>query len=127
MASLLTYRDMVERYEGGENAFEISIDKWKRIKENVETASTPQHFHNIFESASLKVPLCIEYEDNCSVCPLNKVCSRGEDGSFNKFMRALHAFCIAGDVLPKPALLSLADEVILELEECRGEAKKLVS
>lgn len=124
MSSLLTYNEMSERYEKGENAFEITVDKWKRIRENIETAYSPQQFQDIFESAAFKVPLCMEYEDNCAICPLNKVCRKGEEGSFGKFMRVSQAYCIAGDVLPSSILSRLAEQVISELEVCREEVKK---
>jgi len=127
MANLLSYHDMIERYENGENAFDISVEKWKRIKENVDMAHTPQQFHSILEYAAFKVPLCVEYDNNCSVCPLTRVCSSGVDGSFQKFMRTLQAFCIAGDVLPNSALTNLAEKVIVELEECKEQFKKTVS
>jgi len=115
---------MSERYEKGENAFAITIDKWKRIQENIKTSYSPQQFHDIFESAAFKVPLCMEYEDNCAICPLNKVCHKGEDGPFDKFMRVAQAYCMAGDVLPNSVLEALAERVILALEFCREEAKK---
>ena len=75
----------------------------------------------------IKVPLCLENQDNCAVCPLQAICSRGQEGSFGKFMRAIQAYCIAGDLLPKSLLLGLADQIISELESCKRRSLKKLS
>lgn len=127
MGNLLTFQEMVTRYEGGENAFDLSLEKWVRIREFIKTAFTTSHFDEVLEAAALKVPLCLQHKDNCGICPLEAICSRGEEGSFMKFMRAIQAYCIAGDLLPKSSLLDLADQVILELESCKVESRKRVN
>lgn len=127
MGNLLTFQEMVTRYEGGENAFDLSLEKWVRIREFIKTAFTTSHFDEVLEAAALKVPLCLQHKDNCGICPLEAICSRGQEGSFMKFMRAIQAYCIAGDLLPKSSLLDLADQVISELESCKVESRKRVN
>ncbi|MFQ6079865.1 MAG: hypothetical protein ACE5NJ_12140, partial [Thermodesulfobacteriota bacterium] len=121
------FQERVTRYEGGENAFDLSLEKWVRIREFIKTAFTTSHFDEVLEAAALKVPLCLQHKDNCGICPLEAICSRGQEGSFMKFMRAIQAYCIAGDLLPKSSLLDLADQVISELESCKVESRKRVN
>ncbi|MFB0507204.1 MAG: hypothetical protein ACETWT_10780 [Thermodesulfobacteriota bacterium] len=127
MGNLLTYQEMVTRYEGGENAFDLTLEKWVRIREFIKTAFTTLQFDEVLEAAALKVPLCLEHEDNCGLCPLEAICSRGQEGSFMKFIRAIQAYCIAGDLLPKSSLLGLTDQIISELESCKTESLKRVN
>jgi hypothetical protein len=127
MGNLLTYQEMLTRYEGGENAFDLTLEKWVRIRESIKTAFTTSQFDEVLEAAALKVPLCLENQDNCGICPLEAICSKGQEGSFMKFMRAIQAYCIAGDLLPKSSLLGLTDQVISELESCKRESLKRVS
>ena len=127
MANLVTFQEILARYQAGENAFDLTLEKWVRIRRSVEKAFALQHFREILDGAVIKVPLCFEYRDNCSICPLHGICSRGQDGSFGKFVRALQAYCIAGDLLPKSALLGLAQQIISELESCRTESLKKMS
>ncbi len=127
MGSLVTFQEIVARYEAGENAFDLTLEKWVRIRRSVENAFALQHFREILDGAVIKVPLCFEYKDNCSICPLYAICTRGQDGSFGKFVRALQAYCIAGDLLPKSSLLGLADQIISDLESCKMESLKKMS
>ncbi len=127
MGNLLTYQEMVARYEGGENAFDLTLEKWLRIREFIKTAFNTLQFDEVLEAAALKVPLCLEHEDNCGLCPLEAICSRGQEGSFMRFMRAIQAYCIAGDLLPKSSLLGLTDQIISELESCKTESLKRVN
>lgn len=127
MGSLLTFQEMATRYEEGENAFDLTLEKWVRIREFIKTAFATSHFDEVLEAAALKVPLCLQHEDNCGLCPLEATCSKGEEGSFMRFMRAIQAYCIAGDLLPKSSLLGLTDQIISELESCKRESRKRVN
>ena len=127
MGNLLMHQEMVTRYEGGENAFDLTLEKWVRIREFIKTAFTTSHFDEVLEAAALKVPLCLENQDNCGICPLEAICIKGQEGSFMRFMRAIQAYCIAGDLLPKSSLLGLTDQVISELESCKRESLKRVN
>jgi hypothetical protein len=118
---------MVTRYEGGENAFDLTLEKWVRIREFIKTAFSTSQFDDVLEAAALKVPLCLQHEDNCGMCPLEAICSKGQEGSFTKFMRAIQAYCIAGDLLPKSSLIGLADHIISELKSCKMESLKRVN
>jgi hypothetical protein len=128
MGNLASFQELVVRYERGENAFDLTLEKWVRIREFLKSASTMPQFREIMQAAAIKVPLCLENQDNCAICPLKAICSRGNEGSFGKFMWAIQAYCIAGeDVLPKLALLGLVNQIISDLESSRKESLKKMS
>jgi len=127
MGNLATFQELLIRYERGENAFDLTLEKWVRIRESLKSASTMPQLREIMGAAAIKVPLCLEYKDNCAICPLHAICNRGQEGSFGKFMWAIQAYCIAGDVLPKSPLLGLADQIISELGFCKKESLRKLS
>lgn len=125
MFNLMTFEETMKRYEGGENAFDLAIEKWSRIREAVKTAYHLQHFALIIRGASIKVALCVEFKDNCPLCPLEKICNAEREGPFATVIRLMQAYCIAGDVLPKSTLLDLVDQLIAKLDETKKEFMKL--
>jgi len=127
MGNLLTFKEIITRYSRGENGFDLTLDKWVRIRGSLNSALTLSHFKEILEASVIKTPFCVENQDNCAICPLMAICSRGHEGSFGKFIRAVQAYCIAGDILPKSTLLGLADQIISELESCKRESLQNLS
>ena len=79
------------------------------------------------EGTSIKVPLCLEYKDNYAICPLRAVCGKEQEGSFGKFIRAIQAYCIARDLLPKSRLVVSADQLISELKIYKKDSLKRLS
>jgi hypothetical protein len=120
----VTVREILTLYGAGENAFDLTVEKWVKIRESLEHASTLSHYREILGAVMGKVPLCLENQNNCPICPLHPICRRTEEGSFNEFMQAMQAYCIAGELLPRSPLLALADQDILELESCKRESLK---
>jgi hypothetical protein len=114
--NLMTFEETIKRYEAGENAFDLAIEKWKRIREAIRAAHSVQQFIVIAQGASIKVALCVEYNDTCHLCPLEETCTRETGGPFSTVMRAMQAYCVAGDLLPSSALLNLVDQLIADLE-----------
>lgn len=125
MLKLMTFEETVKRYEAGENAFDLAIEKWERIKEAFKSAHTIQHFILIAQGATIKVALCVEFNDTCHLCPLESICHRGTEGLFATIIRVIQAYCVAGDVLPKSTLLNLVDQLIADLAEQKAEYMKL--
>lgn len=127
MGNLLTFKEIITRYKRGESALDLTLEKWVRIRQSLKGALTISHFKEILEAAVIKAPFCLENQDNCAICPLQNICSRGQEGSFGKFIRAIQAYCIAGDILPKSTLLGLANQIISELESCKRESLQKLS
>ncbi|MBW2039005.1 MAG: hypothetical protein JRI46_05320 [Deltaproteobacteria bacterium] len=125
MFNLMGFEETMKRYEAGENAFDLAIEKWVRIREAIKSAYSLQHFVLIVRGASVKIALCVEFNDNCHLCPLEKICSREKEGLFNKVIRLMQAYCIAGDLLPKSTLIGLTDQLIAKLEQIKEEFMKL--
>jgi hypothetical protein len=47
MGSLVTYREIVARYKAGENAFDLTPEKWVKIRESLKEALTMTHSREI--------------------------------------------------------------------------------
>jgi hypothetical protein len=125
MLKLMTFEETIKRYEAGENAFDLAIEKWERIKEAIKSAHTVQHFILIARGATIKVALCVEYNDTCHLCPLETICNREIEGPFSTVMRALQAYCMAGDVLPPSPLINLVEQLIADLGAAKEAYMKL--
>lgn len=125
MLNLMSFEEMIRRYEAGENAFDLTIEKWERIRGAIRSAQSPQHFVLITRGAAAKVALCVQFNDECHLCPLDTVCNREAEGRFGTVMRAMQAYCVAGDILPQATLLDLVAELIADLAARKEEFMKL--
>lgn len=125
MLNLMTFEETVERYEAGENAFDLAIEKWERIREAIRSAHSVQQFIVIAQGATIKVALCVEYNDTCHLCPLEATCNREKEGPFSTLIRLMQAYCVAGDILPQSTLLNLVDQLIDNLEAKKKEFMKM--
>ena len=125
MPTLMSFEETIKRYEAGENAFDLAIEKWERIREAIKSAHTIPQFIVIARGASIKVALCIEFNDACHLCPLETTCRQGTEGLFNKVMRLLQAYCVAGDILPPSILLNLVDQLVDDLATKKEAYMKL--
>jgi len=125
MLNLMSFEETIKRYEAGENAFALAIEKWERIRGAIRTAHSPQHFVLIAQGALIKVALCIQFNDACHLCPLETICTRETEGLFGTVMRVMQAYCVAGDILPQSALLDLVNQLIAELKARKAEFMKL--
>ena len=123
--NLMTFEETVKRYEAGENAFDLAIEKWERIRDAIRSAHSVQQFIVIAQGASIKVALCVEYNDTCHLCPLEATCNREKEGPFSTLIRVMQAYCVAGDILPQSTLLNLVDELIADLAAQKKEFMKM--
>ena len=123
--NLMTFEETVKRYEAGENAFDLAIEKWERIREAIRSAHSVQQFIVIAQGATIKVALCVEYNDTCHLCPLEATCNREKEGPFSTLIRLMQAYCVAGDILPQSTLLNLVDQLIDNLEAKKKEFMKM--
>lgn len=56
MGSLVTFQEIITSYEGGENAFDLTLEKWARIRESLKNAFTMTHYREILGAAVIKDP-----------------------------------------------------------------------
>ena len=127
MEALMTWEEMKDRYQKGEDSFELTIEKWTRIKSFLNEAIGLSDFKKMLEGAVIPVPFCLQYQvNNCYQCPLEGICGRGKGEKFSKIIRIIQAYSLAGDMLPKSILLVQVENFILELEMCRAKDKGLI-
>lgn len=126
MAQLMTISEMRGRYKKKEDPFDLTIEKWIRIRHFLDTASTVSDFKNLFQAANVAIPFCFEYQmKGCLGCPLGKICGRGKGKRLLKVVRLmqLHLFAIlAGNTLVKEPLISEIDDLLMELKTIRAKS-----
>ncbi|MDX1778357.1 MAG: hypothetical protein R3339_05715 [Thermodesulfobacteriota bacterium] len=122
MKKLMDFKEMEQKYNSGEDSLELTIEKWIRILEFLETAFSLDHFNEALQAAMVPLFLCVEYRDRCDFCPLFRVCERGRSQIFNKVVRVMQAYTIAGDILPKETLLGVVENFVDELHKCQNES-----
>jgi hypothetical protein len=130
MGQLMTFSEMQERYQKKEDPFDLTIEKWGRLRQFLETASTLSDFEELSQAANIAVPFCYEYQiKDCLGCPLEKICGRGEGEKLIEIMRLIqiHVLAIlAGNMLPKEPLTSEVDNLLTELEMLKEKSNGLV-
>jgi hypothetical protein len=122
MKKLMDFKEMEHKYNSGEDSLELTIEKWIRILEFLESAFSVDHFNEALQAAMVPLFLCVEYRDRCDFCPLFRVCERGRSQIFNKVVRVMQAYTIAGDILPKETLLGVVENFVDELHKCQTES-----
>ena len=122
MKKLMDFKEMEQKYNSGEDSLELTIEKWIRILEYLESAFSLDHFNEALQAAMVPLFLCVEYRDRCDFCPLFRVCERGRSQIFNKVVRVMQAYTIAGDILPKETLLGVVENFVDELHKCQNES-----
>jgi len=120
MAHLMTISEMRDRHKKKEDPFDLTIEKWIRIRRFLDTASTVSDFNELFNAANVAIPFCFEYQPRgCAGCPLENMCGRGRGRRLLKVMRLLqiHVLAIlAGNMLLKEPLISEVDDILMELK-----------
>jgi len=127
VSQLITIQEMRDRFQKRDDPFDLTIEKWVRIRKFLETAMNLSDFQELLQGATVAVPFCFEYQANgCFGCPLEKICARGRGERFLKVMRLIQAYTIAGDMLPKERLISEIDDFIIELQMIRSKHKGII-
>ena len=122
MQKLMDFREMEQKYSSGEDALELTVVKWARIYEFLESAFTLEHFSEALQAAVVPIFLCVEYRDRCEFCPLFRVCERGRSQVFHKVIRVMQSYTIAGDILPREPLMGVIGNFLSELKKCKNDA-----
>jgi hypothetical protein len=122
MKKLMDFTEMERRYSAGEDSLELTVEKWNRIYEFLESAFDLAHFNEALQAAVVPLFLCVEYRDRCEYCPLFRICERGKSEEFARVMRVIQAYIIAGDVLPREPLLGVVGNFLEELKKCKNDA-----
>jgi len=129
MGQLMTFFEMQKRYPKQGDAFDLTIEKWIRIRPFVGTASTVSDYQALFQAANVAAPFYFEYQrKNCLGCPLEKICGPGKGEKLLKVMRLIQSHLLAilaGNMLSKEPLISEIDSLLTELKELKRQSEEL--
>jgi len=123
MKKLMDFQEMEKKYSNGEDSLELTIEKWTRIYDFLQSAFTLGHFDEALQAAVVPIFLCVEYRDRCEYCPLLRICRKGTSEEFNKVLRILQSYNIAGDMLPIGPLMGVVEGFLEELKMCQSDVK----
>jgi hypothetical protein len=120
MVTLLDFEEMASRHKNGEDPFELAIEKWVRLRDFLLLKADPSRYREAFRCGSTKIVFCVDYQDHCPLCPLERVCFDGQS-LFYQIMRFLQVYSLAGALLPRGPLIELIDFYIKDLNGYREE------
>ncbi len=114
----MSFEEMRERYEKGEDSLNLALEKWDRILTTSRTVFQLSHFQEILKAAVVPLFLCVEYEKQCHICPIFSVCKQGYSDDWTSLMRVVQAYAFAGDLLPLDPLLGHLETFVHKLRQC---------
>lgn len=114
LAQLMTLEEMQERFQKKDDPFDLTIEKWGRIRKFLDTTLTLDDFRKLFEASTVAVPFCFEFDvKHCVGCPLGEICGHGEEeNKSQRLNRLIRAYALAGDMLPKQSLATQVDNFL---------------
>ncbi len=115
---LMTFEEMRDRYEKGEDSLNLALEKWDRILTDSRTVFQLTHFQDILRAAVVPLFLCVEYEKQCHICPIFSVCRQGYSEDWTNLMRVVQAYAFAGDLLPLDPYLGHLETFVHKLRQC---------
>jgi hypothetical protein len=126
MAQLMSAAEMQNRWQNGENPFDLTIEKWNRIRQFIDSASSVSDFNELLRAANVAVPFCFEYQiRGCAGCPLEKICGQGRGEKLLKVMKLIqfHSLAVlAGNMPLKESLFSEIDGLITEVKTIKAQS-----
>ena len=122
---LLSFQDIVERFQKGENLFDITIEKWRRIRKSLSEAGKDE-LQPILENARMGGPFCLEYNQQCNLCPINRWC-RDPNGRYQNIMRSLYMYASSGDYYFKQQALKEIDKFLEEIKQYKQAVKQRIN
>ena len=98
MNQLMAASEMQERYRGKEDHFDLTLEKWTRIRRALNSSVTLSDFQVLFNAAAIPVPFCYEYQiRDCLGCALETVCAQGRGEKFIMVMRIIKTYVLIGE------------------------------
>ena len=119
MGELMSFSEIQRRYENEEDPFDLTMEKWIRIRQFADTAQTLGDFQQLLDASNVGVPFCIEYQrKDCVGCPLENLCGPGRGEKLLKVMRLIQTHylaILAGNSVPKGPLITEIEELMEQL------------
>lgn len=120
---LLSFQEIVARYRRGENLFDITIDKWTGIKDSFRAAAGPSEIAPIIKSARTGGAFCLEYQEDCLICPLEPWC-RDEEGTYQTIVKLMYLYATSGHEEIKEQTIRHINRFLQELQEYKEEFRR---
>jgi hypothetical protein len=120
---LLTLQEIVSRYRRGENLFDITIEKWAGIKDSFYSLEGLSDLGPIIKSARTGGAFCLEYQENCLICPLEKWC-KDPQGTYQTIVKLMYLYASSGQKEFKNQTLKHIEKFLEELEEYKAEFRR---
>ena len=120
---LLTFQDIVSRYRRGENLFDITIDKWTGIKDSFHAVEQLSELGPIIRSARSGGAFCLEYQESCLICPLERGC-RDQEGTYQTIVKLMYLYASSGHQEFKNQTIRHIEKFLEELEEYKEEFRR---
>jgi hypothetical protein len=120
---LLTFQDIVTRYRRGENLFDITIEKWAGIKDSFHSLEELSELGPIIKSARSGGAFCLEYQESCLICPLERWC-KDQEGTYQTIVKLMYLYASSGQKEFKHQTLKHIEKFLEELEEYKEEFRR---
>jgi hypothetical protein len=123
----MSFSEIQRRYENKEDPFELTMEKWIRIRQFADTAQTLGYFQQLLDASNVAVPFCFEYQGkDCFGCPLESLCGPGRGEKLFKVMKLIQTHylaILAGNTVPKGPLIEQIEELMEQLQRLKLEAQ----
>ncbi len=119
---LISFDEMKNRYYGGEDSLELTVEKWERIHAYSKSVFNLSHYQELLQGAVVPIFLCTEYANQCRMCPIYGICKQGTSEHWTNLIRVMEAYAVAGDLLPRETLVNHIDVFLNKLRQCRTDA-----
>jgi hypothetical protein len=117
---MLTLQEIVSRYRRGENLFDITIEKWKGIKDSLRSLEELSDLGPIIKSVRMGGAFCLEYQENCLICPLEGAC-KDPQGTYQTIVKLMYLYASSGQTELKDQTLKYIEKFLEELTEYKEE------
>ena len=120
---LLSFQEIVARHRRGENLFDITIEKWMGIKNTLSTLEKMSKLNPIIKSARTGGAFCLEYQENCLICPLEKWC-KDPQGTYQTIVKLMYLYASSGQKEFKNQIIKHIEKFLEELEDYKEEFRR---
>lgn len=120
---LLSLHEITARYRRGENLFDITIEKWAGIRDSLDSLEELSDLSPIIKSARTGGAFCLEFQEDCLICPLEKWC-KDPQGTYQTIVKLMYIYASSGQKEYKNQIEKHVEKFLEELEEYREEFRR---
>jgi hypothetical protein len=120
---LLSLHEITARYRRGENLFDITLEKWAGIRDALDALEELSDLNPIIKSARTGGAFCLEFQEDCLICPLEKWC-KDPQGTYQTIVKLMYLYASSGQKEFKHQILKHIEKFLEELEEYKEEFRR---